>query len=61
MIWQGNDISDEACYGCEVCGLDTPCNVCHEHDEPRGDCTKCPIGSDDDEEDDTVAELDFSI
>ena len=25
----------------ECCGDDL-CDVCHEHDEPRGECSECP-------------------
>jgi hypothetical protein len=26
---------------CSVCGEGSLCDVCHEHDEPRGDCSEC--------------------
>ena len=26
---------------CEECGVGNLCDVCHDHDEPRGDCAKC--------------------
>lgn len=26
---------------CRRCGTDNLCDVCHLHDEPRGDCDKC--------------------
>lgn len=25
---------------CPECGM-TTCDVCHEHDEPRGECSEC--------------------
>lgn len=27
---------------CEDCGIGNLCDVCHTHDEPRGDCVCCP-------------------
>lgn len=31
---------------CTICGPDVSCDVCHEHDEPRGDCSGCsPCGA----------------
>jgi hypothetical protein len=26
---------------CAECGMDC-CDVCHQHDEPRGECSECP-------------------
>lgn len=28
-------------HDCTTCGLGTTCDVCHEHDEPRGECSEC--------------------
>jgi hypothetical protein len=28
-------------YSCAKCGGEL-CDVCHKHDEPRGECTECP-------------------
>lgn len=28
-------------WNCGDCGWDEVCDVCHAHDEPRGDCEKC--------------------
>lgn len=28
-------------YKCEECGIGVLCDVCHEHDEVRGDCDEC--------------------
>lgn len=29
-------------YSCSLCGKDgTACDVCHKHQEPRGDCSQC--------------------
>lgn len=35
----------ESMYDCQLCGtgLDVLCDVCHEHDMPRGDCDECEI------------------
>jgi len=41
-IWPGNDISDEATFNCAKCGRHELCDVCHTHDEVRGDCSECP-------------------
>lgn len=38
----GNSLDPEIVYRCPYCGLDNRCKVCHEHDEPRGKCSKCP-------------------
>jgi hypothetical protein len=27
---------------CRRCGAGNTCDVCHEHDEPRGECLTCP-------------------
>ena len=29
-------------YNCRACGTETVCDVCHKHDEPRGECSVCP-------------------
>lgn len=26
---------------CRKCGPGNTCDVCHEHEEPRGECTEC--------------------
>lgn len=26
---------------CPACGRGNLCDVCHDHDEPRGDCSEC--------------------
>jgi hypothetical protein len=31
----------EVVWECQICGADVLCDVCHEHDEPRGECTVC--------------------
>jgi hypothetical protein len=28
-------------YDCPECGADNLCDVCHEHEYPRGDCEEC--------------------
>jgi hypothetical protein len=28
-------------FECRVCGTGNLCDVCHLHDEPRGDCSQC--------------------
>jgi hypothetical protein len=37
----GNCWEPRVIYECRRCG-DTPCDVCHAHDEPRGSCGECP-------------------
>lgn len=37
----GNCWSNEATYECDVCGPGSLCDVCHDHDEPRGECSAC--------------------
>lgn len=32
----------EGAYECPICGDDVLCDVCHQHDEPRGECPECP-------------------
>ncbi len=32
----------ERTYRCAECGVGEFCDVCHEHDAPRGECHKCP-------------------
>lgn len=29
-------------YNCPHCGVGNLCDVCHQHDEPRGECEQCP-------------------
>ncbi len=31
----------EFVYECQKCGTDVFCDVCHNHDLPRGDCNEC--------------------
>lgn len=38
----GNDCRESAWHSCPICGTDAMCDVCHEHDEPRGECSECP-------------------
>lgn len=40
----GNSWNPDIIYNCRECGVDNLCDVCHEHDMPRGDCDKCPEG-----------------
>lgn len=28
-------------YSCKECGHDNLCDVCHEHELPRGECDEC--------------------
>jgi hypothetical protein len=35
----GNCTLDE--MACDECGHDNICDVCHKHDEPRGECSQC--------------------
>lgn len=28
-------------YKCTICGIGELCDVCHDHDEPRGKCSEC--------------------
>ncbi len=39
----GNDWSEELVYSCPKCGEGNLCDVCHEHDLPRGECDQCPL------------------
>ena len=38
----GNDWSEDAVYNCKKCGAGNLCDVCHKHDNPRGECDECP-------------------
>lgn len=38
----GNCWHNEPVYECKTCGTDAICDVCHLHDEPRGECSECP-------------------
>ncbi len=38
----GNCVRDAVVYGCRKCGRGNFCDVCHDHDAPRGECRKCP-------------------
>lgn len=42
QLWPGNDLSEEAIWNCRECGRGNLCDVCHWHDEVRGDCSVCP-------------------
>jgi len=37
----GNCRQVDMVYLCKACGIGNLCDVCHKHDEPRGDCDKC--------------------
>ena len=37
----GNCHSDGNTFNCTDCGLGNVCDVCHDHDEPRGECSEC--------------------
>lgn len=37
----GNCWHKRAAYECGTCGVGEMCDVCHRHDEPRGDCSGC--------------------
>ena len=39
---RGNCWSEPIVYGCPDCGTGERCDVCHDHDEPRGECERCP-------------------
>src|SRR5574337_849150 len=39
---RGNCWNEAVSYGCKDCGTNNLCDVCHEHDEPRGSCSECP-------------------
>jgi hypothetical protein len=39
--YKGNCTHRDAVYGCDECGHDNACDVCHEHCEPRGECSGC--------------------
>lgn len=30
-------------FSCRRCGTENKCDVCHTHEEPRGECSECPI------------------
>lgn len=32
----------ENAYKCKECGKGDLCDVCHDHDSPRGECKECP-------------------
>lgn len=32
-------------FSCSKCGNGEFCDVCHKHDEPRGECSECPVCS----------------
>jgi hypothetical protein len=38
-------------YECRYCGKGNLCDVCHLHDEPRGECSECKRCKACDEED----------
>lgn len=37
----GNCWSSQHVCKCSECGAGEMCDVCHEHDEPRGECPVC--------------------
>lgn len=39
---RGNCFQHSAVYECDECGHGVMCDVCHRHDEPRGECEDCP-------------------
>ncbi len=41
----GNSWDKKYVYNCKECGIGNLCDVCHEHDEPRGECSECPTES----------------
>jgi hypothetical protein len=30
-------------FSCNKCGRGNPCDVCHLHEEPRGECSLCAL------------------
>jgi hypothetical protein len=38
---EGNCWLDQVVYYCKECGKGNLCDVCHQHDSPRGDCPDC--------------------
>jgi hypothetical protein len=38
---KGNCSDNQVIYSCKECGKGECCDVCHEHDEPRGECSEC--------------------
>lgn len=42
MKHTGNCWVEEAAFGCRKCGRENMCDVCHLHDQPRGECEECP-------------------
>ena len=51
----------ERAYCCPKCSAESDlCDVCHEHDQPRGeclDCPRCPACDLEDSEQDCVTEM----
>jgi hypothetical protein len=42
----GNCFTHGEVYNCPECGHGVLCDVCHDHDEPRGECSECePCGN----------------
>lgn len=39
---KGNCWTQGVVFSCKECGKGEMCDVCHAHDEPRGDCLSCP-------------------
>ena len=40
---RGNCFESALVFGCDKCGHGNLCDVCHKHDQPRGDCDECPL------------------
>lgn len=39
---RGNCWAESTVFGCPECSPNS-CDVCHYHDEPRGECGECPV------------------
>lgn len=39
---KGNCWNRDSVYDCSECGFGNLCDACHDHDEPRGECSECP-------------------
>lgn len=39
---KGNCLDKTLVNACGDCGAGACCDVCHEHEEPRGECARCP-------------------
>ena len=38
----GNSWDPGVVYQCRECGVGNLCDVCHRHEQPRGECDQCP-------------------